>query len=57
VPAGQILSTAAIDGANLPAGATVHELEVAVGFQIEYRPDTQGVTTLPAAHELPAGQV
>lgn len=57
MPAGQILSTAAIDGANLPAGATVHELDVAVGFQIEYRPDTQGVTTLPAAHELPAGQV
>ena len=53
-----MISPAAKLGANLPAAAVLHALEVAVGAQIENRPARgQAVTTLLVAHELPAGQV
>ncbi len=57
VPAGHVISAAAKLGANLPAAAILHVLEVAVGAQIEKRPDVQAVTALLASHRLPAGQV
>ena len=57
VPAGHVMSPAAKLGANLPAAALLHALEVAVGAQIAYRPDMQAVTTPPAWHREPAGQV